>query len=158
MGRRDCKGRRLHHAVRHSKRLARYHLKRTIRDIRARGEIPTKSCYIVDINSGKRFHHKSKGVVSCLTSARATSNAMYVTSHGRVLSTRDMLNLQGMPASRLDNSAVSDNAIRSMCGNAFSLNVVARLLCRALYCTCLVQRSLVDRWDGDHAYLLRPLR
>ena len=36
---------------------------------------------------------------------------------------------------RLDYNAVSDNAIRSMIGNAYSLNVVERLLCRALYCT-----------------------
>ena len=158
MGRRDRKGRRLYHAVRRSKRLARYHLKRAIRDIRARGEVPTKLCWVVDINSGKRFHHKSKGVVSCLTSARATSNAMYVTSYGRVLSTRDMLNLQGMPASRLDNNVVNDNAIRSMIGNAFSLNVVERLWCRALYCAGLVQHRLVDRWDGDHADLLKSLR
>ena len=83
---------------------------------------------------------------------------MYVTSYGRVLSTRDMLNLQGMPASRLDYSAVSDNAIRSMIGNAFSLNVVERLLCRALFCTGLVQRRLSDRWDGDLAALLKSLR
>ena len=107
--------------------------------------------------SGRRFHHKSKGVVPCLTSARATSNAMRVTSYGRVLSTRGMLNLQGMPA-RLDNNAVNDNAIRSTIGNAFSLNVVERLLCRALFCTGLVEHRLVDRWDGDHGVLLKSLR
>ena len=82
---------------------------------------------------------------------------MYVTNYGRTLSTSDMLNLQGMPA-RLDYSAVSDNAIRSMCGNAFSMNVVERILCRALYCTGLVEHRLSDRWDGDHGVLLKSLR
>ena len=83
---------------------------------------------------------------------------MYVTNYGRVLSTNDMLNLQGMPSSRLDYNAVSDNAIRFMIGNAFSLNVVERILCRALYCTGLVDHRLVDRWDGDHGVLLKSLR
>ena len=83
---------------------------------------------------------------------------MYVTNYGRVLSTSDMLNLQGMPSSRLDYNAVSDTAIRSMIGNAFSLNVVERILSRALYCTDLVEHRLVDHWDADHGALLKSLR
>ena len=64
--------------------------------------------------------------------ARCASRAFWVTSRNRQMFVEELFRLQGFRVSRLDMHAVSERAAGNICGNAFSMCVVRRIVARIL--------------------------
>ena len=107
-----------------------------------------EDCYVIDVGSGKAFgFHYTKNYVPCLTRTRAGQRGFYSTYHKRVLSTRDILRLQAMPLKYVKTDKVSGRQKRMMAGNAWSLNVVAKILASLVNTVGLAKASsLKDPW------------
>ena len=75
------------------------------------------------------------GRVPCLTRSRAGAGGYWITTTAGLLTTREMLRLQGLPE-HLINAAelagISERQLRQMIGNAMSVNVLVILLGRLL--------------------------
>jgi site-specific DNA-cytosine methylase len=75
------------------------------------------------------------GLVPCLTRTRAGSGGYWVTGVNRLLTTREMLRLQGLPdqfIERASTANVTDRQLSQMIGNALSVNVLVATLSRLL--------------------------
>ena len=75
------------------------------------------------------------GLVPCLTRTRAGSGGYWVTGVNRLLTTREMLRLQGLPDQFIEHAStanVTDRQLRQMIGNAMSVNVLVTILSRLL--------------------------
>ena len=75
------------------------------------------------------------GLIPCLTRTRAASGGYWITGSNRLLTTREMLRLQGLPDHFIEfaeNANVSDRQLRQMIGNAMSVNVLVTILSRLL--------------------------
>ena len=73
------------------------------------------------------------GKVPCLTRARAGSGGYYITTTGGLLTTHEMLRLQGLPEHFVHTTSqvgISQRQLRQMIGNAMSVNVLALVLSR----------------------------
>ena len=83
----------------------------------------------------------------CITRARAGSGGYYLFSRGRMTTQRELFRLQGVPDGRIRRPAgVTHRQITMMIGNAFSVNVFARVFLRLLKCADLIDQSLPDPW------------
>jgi site-specific DNA-cytosine methylase len=74
-------------------------------------------------------------LVPCLTRTRAGCGGYWVTGVNRLLTTREMLRLQGLPHQFIEYAAaanVSDRQLRQMIGNGMSVNVLVAILSRVL--------------------------
>ena len=79
------------------------------------------------------------GKVPCLTRTRAGSGGYYITCAKGLLTTVEMLRLQGLPESFIaiaQKADVSDRQLRQMIGNAMSVPVLRDLLSRMLHALC----------------------
>jgi DNA (cytosine-5)-methyltransferase 1 len=75
------------------------------------------------------------GKVPCLTRTRAGSGGYWITGVNGLLTTREMLRLQGLPETFIqiaEAAAVSERQLRQMIGNAMSVNVLVTILSRLL--------------------------
>jgi site-specific DNA-cytosine methylase len=75
------------------------------------------------------------GKVPCLTRTRAGSGGYWITTANGLLTTREMLRLQGLPETFEQTAAaagVTDRQLRQMIGNAMSVNVLVVVLSRLL--------------------------
>ena len=75
------------------------------------------------------------GKVPCLTRTRAGSGGYWITGVNGLLTTREMLRLQGLPETFIqiaEAAAVSEPQLRQMIGNAMSVNVLVTILSRLL--------------------------
>ena len=75
------------------------------------------------------------GKVPCLTRSRAGAGGYWLTSVNGLLTTREMLRLQGLPDSFSDiarKAGIRDRQLRQMIGNAMSVNVLVRVLSKIL--------------------------
>ena len=75
------------------------------------------------------------GMVPCLTRTRAGSGGYWVTGVNRLLTTHEMLRLQGLPQQFVEyatSANVSDRQLRQMIGNWMSVNVLVAILSRLL--------------------------
>jgi len=75
------------------------------------------------------------GLIPCLTRTRAASGGNWITGIDRLLTTREMLRLQGLPdrfTELAETANVSDRQLRQMIGNAMSVNVLVTILSRLL--------------------------
>ena len=73
------------------------------------------------------------GKVPCLTRTRAGSGGYYSTTTGGLLTTHEMLRLQGLPENfghTASQVGISQRQLRQMIGNAMSVNVLALVLSR----------------------------
>jgi site-specific DNA-cytosine methylase len=71
------------------------------------------------------------GKVPCLTRTRAGAGGFYITGVGGLLTTKEMLRLQGLPDHFVDTAraaGISHRQLRQMIGNAMSVNVLVALL------------------------------
>lgn len=95
-------------------------------------------CYILDCFATRS--RVTRGVVPCLTRTRAGTGGYWVerpggADAGGLLTTREMLRLQGLPEDFLAialRAKVSERQLRQMIGNAMSINVLARLFHKLL--------------------------
>ena len=90
-------------------------------------------------------------VSPCLTCARAVSGGFWVSTYGRRFQAPEMCILQGMPADRLTyKGIIPESAFRKIIGNAFSLNVMERILVRAFNATHLLPQKTAGPLGGKH--------
>ena len=70
----------------------------------------------------------------CLTKTRCKSSSYYLFSKQRKMNLSEMFQLQGIPAGRVRRpTTVSESQMRGMCGNTFTVPVIARIVDRILY-------------------------
>ena len=106
--------------------------------LRPNGHDPDNEPWIVNI-----FGAQPHGMLArspCLTKARAATGSYYITNRSRLMSTTEMLRLQGMSPG-LNWEYILARQTGCMVGNAMSVNMLERLLARLLPATGLVNRS-----------------
>jgi DNA (cytosine-5)-methyltransferase 1 len=106
--------------------------------IKSKGGKLGKDPYVGDVQASPRFAGTlSYGYSPCLTRRRCCDGGHWLFSRGRDMTTREMLRLQGMRPKRFrlpvkNGVRMSERKLRMMVGNAFSVNVVVRILSRLL--------------------------
>lgn len=88
-----------------------------------------------------------KNIAPCVTRARAGDRGFYSTRCKRVLTTADFLALQGVQYQDVQAPGVTDRQLRLMAGNAWSLNVAAKVLKSLVECVGLGRDGLKDPWS-----------
>ena len=98
------------------------------------GGVVGKDYYVGDLQSGRGFGPTlMKDVSPCLTKARCQGGGYWLFSHGRFMTVHEMLALQGVPPRRITVPAnVSASKFKGMIGNAFDVNLFARVMLRLL--------------------------
>jgi DNA (cytosine-5)-methyltransferase 1 len=104
--------------------------------IKAKGRKIGQDPYVGDVQSSPSFGpHLALGYSPCLTRSRCGSGGHWLFNRNREMTTREMMRLQGMRAGRFRlpvKRGGSERKLRLMIGNAFSVNVVVRILSRLL--------------------------
>ena len=104
---------------------------------------------MIDTGGGRGFQQKPlHNLCPCITARRAQQNAYVLTNLGRTFSRLELQLLQGMPAGFPCFDMLNDQQVRKLIGNAFSANVVERLLVKALQSVGYPQ-EIRDRWRED---------
>lgn len=94
-----------------------------------------RDVYVADIFGG-RGPQVMRNLVPCLTKARCGAGGHYLVHKNRLMTSSEMMKLQGIPVNRLRRPpSVSERQFNMCVGNAFTVTVFARLLARALTCT-----------------------
>ena len=75
---------------------------------------------------------------------------VWISNRGRTPNIRERMRLMGLDPKRLK-LAVTDNRFAAQLGNSMALNVLEKLLCRALPSVGLTG-SLLDRWKDGSCY------
>ncbi|MFM7982281.1 MAG: hypothetical protein ACKPKO_23475, partial [Candidatus Fonsibacter sp.] len=105
--------------------------------------------YVLDANAGNRFRHIMIDCSPSLTRARAQSGGHFVTALRRMMTVPDIGRLQDCPTSvtsALRDSHVTDDGIGAAFGDAMRINVLMRVLPRALYAAGLLGELPIDMW------------
>ena len=89
--------------------------------------------WFIDFHASKSRVHVSKNVCPCLTRTRAGMKGYWVTSRGSLLTTQQMLALQGIKPGRLvmPLGKCTHRQIDSAIGNAVCVPVLQAILTRA---------------------------
>ncbi len=83
----------------------------------------------------------------CLTKSR--KYGFWVTCRGRFQSIQERLRLMGLSPQRVDLSAVSEGQLGGMIGNSMAVNVLERILIRALPAVGLAEpKDMPRRWES----------
>ena len=114
------------------------------------GFIPESAISVVDIDSSAKRCKAMSDVSPCLT--RSRYNGHWLTQLQRRMTVEEMLLLQGMDPGKMKGSCSRQN-LGKMVGNSMSVNVLERVLSRALNATDLVLRPLKDRWDNENTQM-----
>ena len=80
---------------------------------------------------------------------RGRACAWWLSLVGRRINLPELFKFQGLRSAELgdwQSAGISDGNMGHMLGNAVSLNVVERIMSRALFSAGLVRRRLPDRW------------
>ena len=105
----------------------------------------------VDIDAGEKFAHWVRGHLPCLTASRGASSGFYLSTYSRRLTMHEMMRFQGMNPKVLAGwqECMKDRQMGHAIGNAMSVNVLQRVLCRALAAGGLIHK-MQDPWDDKH--------
>lgn len=111
--------------------------------IEASGEDWRKEDYMIDIDASPRFGVSiKKGHCGCLTRTRSGNGGFFITSRLRKMTLRELHRFQGFPAV-LKHSSATPRQLRLALGNAWSVNVAARVL-YAIVVALTLSTSVVD--------------
>lgn len=125
---------------------ARANVKRAVAELFESGTDPLEVPYIVDCDSSPPRMKYIKEASPCITCSRGAGH--WVTNRMRRLTKTEMMRLQGMNPETFI-VAVSEFQLGRQIGNAMSVNVLERLLARALPASGLVPHGAVtDRWEN----------
>ena len=112
------------------------------------GHDPFNEPWVIDCDSSAERSRGVLGISPCLTRSRGSGH--WLTNRGRRMTTDEMLRLQGWFGPFLQASTRAQ--LGSHLGNAMSINVVERLLCKLLPAAGLWPESaLIDRWAAEAA-------
>lgn len=106
---------------------------------------------IVDAAAGKNFFSYMIGNCPCITKARGGANGFYLIGKKRYLSLEEVGALQGWTPKHievmLENGKDSRSRLGQAFGDAMSINVLARVLPRALWSVGLVAEASSESWE-----------
>ncbi|MDP7647377.1 MAG: DNA (cytosine-5-)-methyltransferase, partial [Candidatus Woesearchaeota archaeon] len=121
------------------------HANRKIREEQGNPDIHP---YVVDCDASRAKSRHMYDISPCITRSRYQGH--WITNRKRRMNKAEMLRLQGMNPGKFV-SVVSDQVLGQQIGNAMSVNVIERILKRALEAANLVDPgSLEDHWaNGD---------
>ena len=138
-------------------KLAKSNIKKAEGDLCQDGTDPRKRHFIVDCDAAANRVHWVEGISPCLTRARSAGH--WITSKQRRLSKEEMFRLQGMDPTKF-HVAVTETQLGQQIGNAMVVNVIERVLTKALVAAGLAKKSSIpDRWESAEAitYLLKTV-
>ena len=119
------------------------------RHIKKEGGNPSQEHFIVDCDASRSRLHWRKGISPCLTRARHKGH--WITNKKRRFTKEEVFRLQGMDPTKFK-VTVSSTKLGQLVGNSMSVNVLERVLLRALASAGLAV-NLVDRWANGQASL-----
>ncbi len=120
------------------------------------GDKLEKTWYVVDVHSSDDDQSCQLGVSPCITRARGGAGGHYVPRLGRCFTLKEIGLLQGLPrkivANMVSQGGVSKRQVGLAIGDAMSVNVLMRLMPRALYSAGLLPAKVPDLWQaaGDN--------
>jgi len=124
-------------------------LSNAYRNIQKLGQNPASDTWVVDCDAACHKSNFVHNMSPCVTRSRYRGH--WITSKGRRMTIAEMLRLQGINPTDF-RVAVSDTSIGQQIGNAMSVNVIERILHRALIAAGLVSaESIEDRWESGKA-------
>ena len=109
-----------------------------------------KQWYVIDIHAGKNYRHMARNRSPCITKSRGATCGYFITRLKRRMQVVEMARLQGLPSSLarefLDAVGGDEKLVGQGVGDAMSLNVLMRVLPRALYAAGLIDALPFDVW------------
>ena len=114
-------------------------------------DFESEAC-LVDLHAAKRFANATVDKMPCLTASRGEHGGYYLTNQDRMTSVEELARLQGWTtddAKRLKSSGQSANKLGKALGNAMSVNVLYRVLPRALYAAGLLVSKADDVYKRE---------
>eukprot|EP00959_Pyramimonas_sp_CCMP1952_P062401 1304623-Pyramimonas_sp.AAC.2 len=107
-------------------------------------KFPGKSGVFIDFDSSKPY--ATHNVCPCITKNRGSTGGFWVRSLKRRMGIRLMGKFQGIRIADLNMSKLSDPMIGSMLGNAWSINVSARVIKHVLISMGRLPETFRDPW------------
>lgn len=104
-------------------------LQKALKEIRRQGMDPKTHDFVVDVHSSRGGW--TCGRVPCITRTRGGQGGHYITSHNGLMTTTELLRLQGLPEEYRKTAAMvgmTDKQLGECAGNAMSVNVLVPLL------------------------------
>lgn len=125
------------------------------RALKDKGVQPQNTTVLIDVQASANFQNYQVDCSPCLTASRCKTGGFYISTQKRMLDVVEMSRLQGFPSwitTRLFQEFVEIGGKRAATrhvghaiGNAMSLNVICRLMTRALLAAGRIQENK-DAW------------
>ena len=115
------------------------------------GHDPNLHSYIVDCDASTAKSRSMLDVSPCITRSRYKGH--WIMNQNRRMTKQEMFRLQGMDPTAFS-VAISDNSLGHQIGNAMSVNVIERVLLRALQAATKLKSGVTlghDRWEHGTA-------
>ncbi len=112
------------------------------------GGDPYTDHYIIDCDAPKSWVPYGRTLSPCITRSRHAGH--WITSKNRRFTKEEMFRLQGMDPTTFT-VAVPERSLGQQIGNAMSVNVIERVLLRALKAANLIPNDTEDRWNNGKA-------
>ena len=104
----------------------------------------------VDAQAGRTFASSQHRTCPCITKARGGSRGFYVISVRRWMTIHEIAGFQGMPSwvtDRFLQKGIAETNLGRALGDAMSLNVLMRVLPRALFMSGVLKALPKDVWE-----------
>ena len=104
---------------------------------------------LIDVHASSKFSQATVGSSPCITATRGMQGGFYITNRQRMTNVKELGRLQGLPTTcveRMLRSGVAQKHVGHAAGNGMTVNVVLRLLPRALYSAGLLANKPQDKW------------
>lgn len=127
----------------------RAHVKKGYKRFLAKGIDPRKEFVVVDIGVSMDWALSMAHVMPTLTATRASGCGWWLSTVGRKIELEELFRFQGLEMRDCGDfgaAGLTPSHIGHMLGNSLSLNVIERVLRRALWSAGLVASRLPDRW------------
>lgn len=127
----------------------RAHVKKGYKRFLAKGIDPKKEFVVVDIGASMEWALSMAHVMPTLTATRASTCGWWLSIVGRQIELDELFRFQGLEMQDCGDfiaAGLTPKHIGHMLGNSLALNVIERVLSRALWSAGLVAQRLPDRW------------
>ena len=124
-------------------------VKRFTRKYAKKGVDLADSWGVVDASAGKGFASAMLGCSPCITKTRGGTGGHYLAKLGRFMNVYEIGGLQGIPKSWVDDmleACPEESVVGKAFGDAMSMNVLMRIMPRALYAVGLIDTLPPDVW------------
>ena len=109
---------------------------------------PRVKTVFIDVGASTKFFHMRIGSMPCLTHSRGSTGGFWVSSRGRLTTTRELARMQAILPDDLDwkSANISRRQFGAMLGNTMTVSVVGRVLRNLLWASRLVYELPSDPW------------